>query len=144
MATQLTKTPIGDIYGVLRRLGDTALRWKNDLSARGAAALRKPTQPAKAQRAGGRATVQRTKHASTAVAAGRTGAGLKQTLFAGLDAEQRAAFRRWAAMPDTRRISDERVQAWIDAGKPVTGRASATRSTTRPKAVPRRATPANR
>jgi len=46
------------------------------------------------------------------------------TLFSQLDSEEKEAFRAWAAMPSARRIADERVRAWIDAGKPTSGSAS--------------------
>jgi len=40
------------------------------------------------------------------------------TLFSGLDAEEKSRFRKWAEMPTARRVSDAKVQSWIDAGKP--------------------------
>jgi hypothetical protein len=46
-----------------------------------------------------------------------TGASSK-TLFSGLDAEDKVRFRLWAEMPTARRVSDIRVQEWIDAGRP--------------------------
>jgi hypothetical protein len=40
------------------------------------------------------------------------------TLFSQLDAQEKSRFRRWANMPNARRIGDTRVQEWIDSGKP--------------------------
>jgi len=41
-----------------------------------------------------------------------------KTLFSELDAEEKDRFRKWADMPTARRVSDTKVQAWIDAGRP--------------------------
>lgn len=41
-----------------------------------------------------------------------------KTLFSGLDAEDKVRFRTWAKMPTARRVSDIKVQEWIDAGRP--------------------------
>ncbi|MGD1012280.1 MAG: Lsr2 family protein [Acidimicrobiales bacterium] len=41
-----------------------------------------------------------------------------KTLFSELSAEERVSFRRWADMPTARRVSDARVRAWIEAGRP--------------------------
>src|SRR5664280_862196 len=78
-----------------------------------------------------------------------TGAAKGKTLFSGLNAEQKNAFRRWANMPNARRISDERVQAWIDAGRPIDGRApgrkaSVKRTVARRKTATRKAGAAKR
>jgi hypothetical protein len=40
------------------------------------------------------------------------------TMFSQLDVEEKDRFRRWADMPTARRVSDARVQSWIDAGRP--------------------------
>ena len=48
----------------------------------------------------------------------RSGSRSSNTLFSQLDSGQKDRFRSWASMPDARRISDARVQAWIDAGRP--------------------------
>ena len=87
-----------------------------DLSAKNA-------EPHKARRAGGRASVRPKVRASRTAGDAPTGAAKGETLFSGLDAEQKDAFRRWAKMPNARRTSNERVQAWIDVGKPTDGRA---------------------
>jgi len=42
----------------------------------------------------------------------------KATLFSTLDPEEKDRFRAWANLPTARRISDARVQEWIDAGRP--------------------------
>jgi hypothetical protein len=40
------------------------------------------------------------------------------TLFSQLDSTEKSRFRRWAKMPNARRIADSRVQEWIVAGRP--------------------------
>jgi hypothetical protein len=83
-----------------------------DLSKKNAAALRRALQPymeagRQTGRSGGRPRAAR----------GGRRAG-SATLFSQLDAEEKERFRAWAGMPTARRISDARVQAWIDAGRP--------------------------
>jgi nucleoid-associated protein Lsr2 len=46
------------------------------------------------------------------------GAAGAPTAYSKLSAEEKARFRKWADMADARRISDARVQSWVDAGKP--------------------------
>jgi len=41
-----------------------------------------------------------------------------KTLFSGLNAMEKDRFRTWAEMPTARRVSDTRVQEWIDSGRP--------------------------
>lgn len=41
-----------------------------------------------------------------------------KTAFSQLDADEKARFRKWADMPNARRISDARVQEWVAAGRP--------------------------
>ncbi len=41
-----------------------------------------------------------------------------RTLFSGLGVEDKQRFRAWADMPTARRVSDARVQAWIEQGRP--------------------------
>jgi hypothetical protein len=41
-----------------------------------------------------------------------------KTLFSTLDADEKARFRVWAKMPTARRVSDAKVQEWIDTGRP--------------------------
>lgn len=77
-----------------------------DLSKKNAAALRRAF---KRYVDAGRSTGRRTK--STA----RAGS---PTLFSQLDATEKDRFRRWAKMPNARRIADARVQAWVKAGRP--------------------------
>jgi hypothetical protein len=51
--------------------------------------------------------------------AARTTAGpSEKTLFSQLSAEEKARFRSWANMATARRISDSRVNSWVEAGKP--------------------------
>lgn len=83
-----------------------------DLSKKNANALRKTLQPyvdvaRPVGRGGGRGRPAR--------GGGRRAA---TTLFSQLDAEEKDRFRAWADMPNARRISDARVQEWIDAGRP--------------------------
>ena len=39
-------------------------------------------------------------------------------MYSRLKDDEKARFRAWADMATARRISDERVQGWIAAGKP--------------------------
>ena len=81
-----------------------------DLNAKNAASLRKAFAPfIEKGRSAGRG--------SNAGVVRSTSSG-RATLFSRLDAEEKDHFRRWADMPNARRIGDARVQAWIDAGKP--------------------------
>ena len=41
-----------------------------------------------------------------------------KTLFSQLSDEEKARFRKWANMPNARRISDARIQEWTAAGRP--------------------------
>jgi hypothetical protein len=41
-----------------------------------------------------------------------------KTLFSQLDADEKDRFRKWANMPTARRVSDAKVQEWIEAGRP--------------------------
>ena len=51
--------------------------------------------------------------------AARTTAGpSEKTLFSQLSSEEKARFRAWANMATARRISDSRVNSWVEAGKP--------------------------
>jgi hypothetical protein len=47
-----------------------------------------------------------------------TGAGRTKTLFSQLDKSEKDRFRKWAKLPNARRIGDSRVQEWIKAGRP--------------------------
>lgn len=49
--------------------------------------------------------------------ASRTG-GASKTLFSQLDKSEKDKFRKWAKLPNARRIGDSRVQEWIKAGRP--------------------------
>jgi hypothetical protein len=127
MATKVTKTLIDDLDGAEAsetvRFAIGGKSYEIDLSAKNAEQLDKLLEPYKARRAGGRASVRPKARASRTSGAALTGAAKGKTLFSELDAEHKDAFRRWAKMPNARRISDERVQAWIDAGRPIDGRA---------------------
>jgi hypothetical protein len=49
----------------------------------------------------------------------RTAAGpSEKTLFSQLSGEEKTRFRAWANMATARRISDSRVNSWVEAGKP--------------------------
>jgi hypothetical protein len=47
-----------------------------------------------------------------------SGPASEPTLFSQLDSEEKDRFRKWAKLPDARRIRDSRVKEWIDAGRP--------------------------
>jgi hypothetical protein len=153
MATKVTKTLIDDLDGAEAsetvRFTIGGKSYEIDLSAKNAEQLDKLLEPYKARRAGGRASVRLKARASRASGAAPTGGAKGKTLFSGLNAEQKDAFRRWAKMPNARRISDERVQAWIDAGRPIDGRApgrkaSVKRTVARKKTATRKAGAAKR
>ena len=153
MATKVTKTLIDDLDGAEAsetvRFTIGGKSYEIDLSAKNAKQLDKLLEPYKARRAGGRASLQPKVRASRSPSAAPTGAAKGKTLFSGLDAEQKDTFRRWAKMPNARRISDEQVQAWIDAGRPIGGRApgrkaSAKRTVARKKTATRKTGPAKR
>jgi len=141
MATQVTTTLIDDLDGsvaaetVLFTIGGSS--YEIDLSAKNAAKLGKLLEPYKARRSNGRTSPQRARRGSKSTATGRSGAPKGKTLFSGLDAGQKDAFRTWASLPNARRISDERVQAWIDAGRPVSGKAPARKAPSK-RAAPRK------
>jgi hypothetical protein len=42
----------------------------------------------------------------------------EKTLFSQLSSEEKTRFRSWANMATARRISDSRVNSWVEAGKP--------------------------
>jgi len=42
----------------------------------------------------------------------------EKTLFSQLSSEEKGRFRAWANMATARRISDSRVNSWVEAGKP--------------------------
>ena len=44
--------------------------------------------------------------------------GGEKTLFSQLSNDEKARFRAWADMATARRMSDARVNGWIEAGKP--------------------------
>jgi hypothetical protein len=49
----------------------------------------------------------------------RSSAGSSEkTLFSQLSADEKTRFRAWANMATARRISDSRVNSWVEAGKP--------------------------
>lgn len=77
-----------------------------DLNKKNAAALRRALKP---YVDAGRSTGRRTGAAS------RAGS---RTLFSQLDSTEKDRFRRWAKMPNARRIADARVQQWMKAGRP--------------------------
>jgi len=41
-----------------------------------------------------------------------------KTLFSQLDKSEKDKFRKWAKLPNARRIGDSRVQEWMKAGRP--------------------------
>jgi hypothetical protein len=121
MATKTTSILIDDIDGseatetVRFTIGDAS--YEIDLSTKHAAKLDKILSPYKARRSG-RATGAR----KSASRGRRSATESAKTLFSSLDAGQKEAFRKWAKLPNARRIADARVQGWIDAGRPYGGR----------------------
>ena len=83
-----------------------------DLNKRNAAALRRAFKPyLEAARVAGRSPRRQ-----PAVSRGK---GAKSpTLFSQLDSEEKDRFRKWAKMPNARRIGDDRVKEWTKAGRP--------------------------
>ncbi len=149
MATQVTTTLIDDLDGSVAsetvRFTIGGASYEIDLSAANATKLGKLLDPYKARRGTGHVTAQRMRRTTRATGAVRSGVAKGKTLFSELDPEQKAAFRAWAKLPSARRIADERVQAWIDAGRPIGGRAPmrkapAKRAAALKKAAARKAT----
>lgn len=142
MATKVTKTLIDDLDGAEAsetvRFTIGGKSYEIDLSVKNAKQLDKLLDPYKARRAGGRASVRPKVRASRTSSAAPTGTAKSKTLFSELDAEQKDAFRRWAKMPNARRISDERVQAWIDAGRPIGGRAQSRNASVKGAVAPKK------
>lgn len=94
-----------------------ALNGKNyeiDLNAKNADKLREAFAPfiEKARISEKRTSGSRARRSSA------SGGEKAKTLFSELDAEEKDRFRTWANMPTARRVSDVRVQEWIDAGRP--------------------------
>lgn len=87
-----------------------------DLNKANAAAFRKLLRPYVTKgRSAGRASGRpsgRGRARRPAAASGR------KTAFSKLDDDAKAAFRKWAKMPNTRRIADAKVKEWIAAGRP--------------------------
>jgi hypothetical protein len=80
-----------------------------DLNKKNAAALRRTF---KRFIDGGRA-------AGRASTGGRgRGSSSGRTLFSQLDEDEKTRFRKWAKLPNARRIGDARVKEWIDSGRP--------------------------
>jgi hypothetical protein len=81
-----------------------------DVNQSNAARLRAAFGPfvEKARASGGAARPRQHRSAATA----------DKTLFSQLSGEEKLRFRTWANMATARRISDGRVQGWVDAGKP--------------------------
>lgn len=48
----------------------------------------------------------------------RSGGSGRATRFSKLGAKEKERFRRWAKLPNARRIADAKVEEWIKAGKP--------------------------
>jgi hypothetical protein len=85
-----------------------------DLSSKNADKLREAFAPfiGKARK------TSRGDSASRARPSEKSGGTSSRTLFSGLNAEEKDRFRAWSKMPTARRISDNKVQEWIDAGRP--------------------------
>lgn len=48
---------------------------------------------------------------------GRASSG-GRTMFSQLDPDEKGRFRKWAKLPNARRIGDARVREWVKAGRP--------------------------
>jgi len=84
-----------------------------DLSTENAKKLRRAIQPfIEKARKPRRSPTSRSGNRSPTVAS------KVRTVFSNLQPEEKDRFRRWANMPTTRRISDEKVKDWLDAGRP--------------------------
>jgi hypothetical protein len=85
-----------------------------DLSTKNAERLRETFAPfiEKARKA------NRPDSASKPSPSDQSGGARSKTLFSSLDAEEKERFRTWATMPTARRVSDTKVQEWIDSGRP--------------------------
>jgi hypothetical protein len=83
-----------------------------DVNSANATRVRAAFEPfiAKARTSGGGGARARAVRAS--------GGSGEKTLFSQLSGEEKARFRAWANMATARRISDSRVNSWIEAGKP--------------------------
>ncbi len=83
-----------------------------DVSAANAARLREALRPfvekARVRGAGTGGRVPRTARPAPA----------EKTMYSQLPDDEKKRFRAWANMKTARRISDERVQSWIAAGRP--------------------------
>jgi hypothetical protein len=80
-----------------------------DVNASNAARVRAAFEPFIAK---GRASGSGTGRPRTTAGSG------EKTLFSQLSNEEKARFRSWANMATARRISDSRVNSWVEAGKP--------------------------
>jgi hypothetical protein len=76
-----------------------------DLSEKNVERLQKALQP----------FIEKSRGAGKAFGARRSNS---RSLFSQLDPAEKERFRAWAGLPTARRITDRRVQSWIDAGKP--------------------------
>jgi Lsr2 len=85
-----------------------------DLSAKNAEKLREAFAPfiEKGRKTSNTESGSRTRSSSKSAATG------SKTLFSSLDSEEKVRFRTWADMPTARRVGDNKVQEWIDAGRP--------------------------
>jgi hypothetical protein len=83
-----------------------------DVNTANAARVRAALEPfiVKARTSSGGAARSRTVRAS--------GGSSEKTLFSQLSSEEKTRFRAWANMATARRISDSRVDSWVEAGKP--------------------------
>lgn len=85
-----------------------------DLNKKNASAFRRGLKPYidRGRRSAGRQAVRTRRQASGPVKAKQA------TLFSQLDSTEKDRFRKWAKLPNARRIADRRVQEWTKAGRP--------------------------
>jgi hypothetical protein len=86
-----------------------------ELSKKNASVLRKLLEP---YMENGRAAGRALGHGRARNVSSQKGPSGSKTLFSELSVEERGRFRDWADMPTARRVSDAKVNAWIEAGRP--------------------------
>jgi len=111
---QLTDDIDGDEADVTISFALNGKSYEIDLNSKNADRLREAFAPfiEKARRSG------REDRGAKARSSDKSAETSSKTLFSALDTEEKERFRTWAKMPTARRVSDARVQEWIDSGRP--------------------------
>lgn len=127
MTTRTYTSLVDDLDGTeavaTARFAVRGVTYEIDLSDANTAKLERLLAPyrERGRRTGGRAgrpakAAQAARPRKAARATARS--GRRVTAFAKLSDEDKLAFRSWVRMPHARRMSDEKVKAWLDQGKP--------------------------